>query len=456
MLQATEYDVRDYFAWYRRVADFRTVEKRKHLRMTPKAGVLVALAWALPVVVLIALLRLTNGWGLGSALMFALIAGIGVTYAIPYVLAGAVIALQTVQAPIELLLMRRVRESLRRHRALKIAIAGSYGKTSVREILKEVLSEGKKVAAAPGSFNTPLGTKAFVDSLDGDEDILIFELGEYYPGDVRTLAEIVAPSIGFITGVNEAHLEKFGSLEKTAATVFELADYLVGKTVYVNGENDRVRLDAREGHIVYTRDGVADWLVEDAATDLEGTRCTLHCGAVRIPVRSKLLGLHMIGPLAAAAHLAFELGYSVEQIERGLAATKPYPHRLAPRTDASGVVTLDDSYNGNPDGVAAIIDFLRTIKRRRTYVTPGLVEVGQRAERVHRAIGAQLASADIERVVLIRNSVTPYIADGLKDAHFTGELVWYEDALAAYAALPLMTVAGDVVVLQNDWPDQYA
>ena len=120
------------------------------------------------------------------------------------------------------------------------------------------------------------------------------------------------------------------------------------------------------------------------------------------------------------------------------------------------MVTLDDSYNGNPDGVKAVIEFLGSLKdHRRFYVTPGLVEMGGRTEQVHKEIGKRLAQAHIEKVVLIKNSVTPYLAQGLHEAHYDGEVVWFDDALSAFAALPHLTVKGDVVLLQNDWPDQY-
>ncbi|MDP2656311.1 MAG: cyanophycin synthetase, partial [bacterium] len=117
---------------------------------------------------------------------------------------------------------------------------------------------------------------------------------------------------------------------------------------------------------------------------------------------------------------------------------------------------LDDSYNGNPDGVRVVINFLASLKHhRRWYITPGLVEMGDKTKEIHHDIGYQLASAGIEKVVLIKNSVTPHIERGLKESQFSGEIMWFDDALSAFAALPHLTVSGDVVLLQNDWPDQY-
>jgi UDP-N-acetylmuramoyl-tripeptide--D-alanyl-D-alanine ligase len=240
-------------------------------------------------------------------------------------------------------------------------------------------------------------------------------------------------------------------------TIYELADYLDDKPTYVSGESELAKKNARAGHILYSRAGAGDAKVENEKTDLSGTSFTLVTGSARMELTSSLLGLHQVGPLAAAADIARRLGLTPQEIRAGIAKTRPFDHRLEPTTDAAGVITLDDSYNGNPDGVQAVIQFLASLTRhRRFYVTPGLVEMGARTEAVHKEIGRALAQAKIEKVILIRNSVTPYIEQGLKKAGYGGEVLWFEEALQAFAALPHLTVAGDVVLLQNDWPDQYA
>ena len=118
--------------------------------------------------------------------------------------------------------------------------------------------------------------------------------------------------------------------------------------------------------------------------------------------------------------------------------------------------TIDDSYNGNPDGARVAIEFLSQLKgHRRVYVTPGLVEVGSAAEAVHTQIGLELASS-VDVVVLVENSATPFIAEGLKAGDFKGDILWYEDGLSCLNAIPQITKPGDVVLLQNDWSDNYA
>lgn len=453
MLQASEYNIGDYLKWYHRTHDFRHVEKRKKLVHTPKAILLLAFCWLLALFLIAQSIAL-----LGTRALYVL--PIVVLFLLPAILAyGLLIPLMFItfllQKPAEFFIIRHAGGRLASHKAVKIGVAGSFGKTTMREILKTVLSEGKKTAASPENWNTPLGISRFIRTLKGDEEVLIFELGEYYPGDVKKLCNLVRPDIGVITGVNEAHLEKFWSLRWTTATIFELADYLGGKTTCVNGESEHARNAARPGHIVYDREHVGEWKIEHSRTGLGGTSFTMTKGDQKLDLYSSLLGLHQIGPLSAAVDLALSLGLSPDQVKSGIRKTKPFDHRLEPKTDASGGITLDDSYNGNPDGVKVVIEFLASLPGRRWYVTPGLVEMGPRSEAVHKEIGRQLAKAGIENVVLIRNSVTPYIEHGLQEGSYTGKILRFDDALKAFAALPHLTAQGDVVLLQNDWPDQY-
>jgi UDP-N-acetylmuramoyl-tripeptide--D-alanyl-D-alanine ligase len=457
MTQQSEYHPREFLRWLWRTSDFLHVEQRKSLVKTPKALLFFVALYVFAII----WLAFTLWVLLVGVVWWKYIVFLGMLLGAPFVVAygtvGVIFVSRLLQWPVEQVIVRHARRKLAKHTGFKIAIAGSYGKTSMREILKTVLSAGRRVAAPPGSYNTPLGTAKFVRKLKGDEEVLVFELGEYYRGDVKKLCELVHPDIGIITGVNEAHLEKFKDMEQTKRTIFELADYLGDKPLYINGDNTLAREHAPRGARMYSHSGAGKWSVERAQTNLQGTSFTLKSGSGALSVRSRLLGLHNVGPLAAAADIASNLGLTLQEVEKGVDATKPFEHRLEPHTDAQGVTTLDDSYNGNPDGVRAVIDFLSSLQGgRRWYVTPGLVEMGPKKEEVHKKIGRQLALASIEKVILIRNSATPFVEQGLQEAQYKGELLWFDKALDAFVALPNLTVKGDIVLLQNDWPDQYA
>ncbi len=456
MLQASEYKFRDYLYWYFRVEDFRNVECRKRLQRTTKSLFLLISAWLIVIsfgmVGTFVLYTRPDIYGVVLFLLFILCG----FYFLAYIIILPFLMVNILQYPIEMWITRNARQTLENHKALKIAVAGSFGKTTMREILKTVFSEEIKTVAPPFSYNTPLGISKFVKSLKGDEEILLFELGEHYPGDIKRLCRLIQPDMGVITGVNEAHLEKFKSLEKTTATIFELADYLKGKTVYINGESDLARQKALPEHILYTRQGVGGWKITHAKSDLSGTHFTIRKGDIILNLESGLLGLHQTGPLSMAAHMVFSLGVTEEGIVRGIKKTKPFSHRMEPKVESPGVTLIDDSYNGNPFGFYAAIDFLMYLTGyRRFYLTPGLVEIGEKTKEIHEEIGQKLANSGVEKVILIKNSVTGYIANGLKRANFKGDLLWFDDALSAFESLPYLTAEGDVVLIQNDWPDRY-
>ncbi|MCL5004608.1 MAG: UDP-N-acetylmuramoyl-tripeptide--D-alanyl-D-alanine ligase [Patescibacteria group bacterium] len=454
MLQASEYNIRDYFIWHWRVKNFKRVEQRKHFVKTAKSLLLLAAAWLI-IISIIGFAVYFLWLGALNKILFFLIIFI-VPYILAYIIIIPLLIIKLIQWPIEYVIIYKARQRLKNHKAVKIAIAGSFGKTTMREILKTILSEGRKTAAPSLNYNTPIGISRFIKTLADDEEVLIFELGEYYPGDIKKLCNLVQPDMGIITGINEAHLQKFKKIERTIKTIYELADFLGDKPLYVNGENELAKNNAQSKHIIYSREGVGKLKIINQKTDLSGTSFVITNGNIEVELKTNLLGLHQIGPIAAAIDIALKIGLSFEQIKNGVSKIKSFNHRLELKTDSAGIITLDDTYNGNPDGVNAVIEFLAGLKNcRRFYVTPGLVEMGIKTEEVHKQIGKKLAEANIEKIILIKNSVTSYIEQGLRENNYKGEIVRFDDALSAFAALPHLTVKGDIVLLQNDWPDQY-
>ncbi|MEX1014995.1 MAG: UDP-N-acetylmuramoyl-tripeptide--D-alanyl-D-alanine ligase [Candidatus Paceibacterota bacterium] len=455
MLQASEYNFSDFIEWYKKVNDFSKVEKRKALIPTKKALGIMLMNWGLLIFV--------YGFGIWVFFNFAspdryfgLLVIVFAPYLIPYLLFIPLTILKIfIQKPIEYFLLKKAKEKISKHKGIKIGIAGSYGKTTMREILKTSLSIDKKVAAPPHSYNTPLGIAKFIKTLDGDEDVLIFELGEYYPGDIQKLCKIIKPDIGIITGINEAHLKKFKTIENTVDTIYEIKDFVRSENLYVNGESELAKNNAPKDSILYSGAMINDWNVHSKENDLNGIKFNIEKDDLDFEIKSKLIGLHQTGPLALAFYLSQKLGITADKAVEGISKVKPFDHRLEPKN--TGKITLiDDSYNGNPDGVEAAINFLSSLEnKRRFYVTPGLVEMGEKSEEIHKEIGKQLAKADIEKVILIKNSVTPFIEQGLKENDYKGDIIWFEDGPKAFNSIDILTIKDDVVLIQNDWPDQY-
>jgi UDP-N-acetylmuramyl pentapeptide synthase len=160
--------------------------------------------------------------------------------------------------------------------------------------------------------------------------------------------------------------------------------------------------------------------------------------------------------LAAVVAIANELGLSSEQIVAGVAKTAPYPHRMNPYP-LQGAWVIDDSYNGNIDGIQAGTALLASLPaKRKIYVTPGLVEQGDLKETVHQQLGEYIATAEPDMVVLMKNSVTQTIMQGLHKAGYAGEVRIEDNPLEFYTNIAQFVAAGDIIMLQNDWTDNYA
>ncbi|MDB5161705.1 MAG: hypothetical protein JWM52_213 [Candidatus Saccharibacteria bacterium] len=461
MLQGTEYRLKDYFAWYHRTSDFRDVMKRRTLERTKKIRLLQRALWTVWALLILLILFLAGISFITHDYMYVILAAI-VFVATPWVLAYGValplfVGRVLIQIPRERAMILEAKKIFNEHGALKIAVVGSYGKTTVKEILGTVLGEQKKVAVTPGNMNTLIGVSRFTKKLKGDEEILIIEYGEERPGDVWQLAQLTRPNMAVLTGINEAHLSSFKSLKQTTETIFEIVTFLGKKAkIYKNKESDVLAAKLKEDDLfAYSRRGVDGWKVSDIKTSLEtGTSFTAKKNDKIIHAQTALIGLHNIGPSVLAISIADSLDIPLKKIEAGLMNVTPFEHRMQPRK-LHGAWLIDDTYNGNRDGVAAGLALLKTLPaKRRIYVTPGLVETGHKTEEIHTIIGKQIAtSADM--VVLMKNSVTGFIITGLKAKKFKGEILVIDNPLDFYANIDQFVAAGDVVLMQNDWTDNY-
>lgn len=460
MLQNTEYQEGPYIAWFWRTTRFDKVMYRRELVPT-KAARLLRLALRVGMLCEIAagvfLLALWRAGSLPSGLAF------GLSLIIAYPLVWAHVIVLPLLLGRWLIVKPRQRRAIRASRNVfahfkgeKIAVAGSYGKTSMKELLLTVLSEGKKVAATPANKNVSISHALFAQKLTGDEDILVIEYGEGAPGDVARFADITRPTRAVITGIAPAHLDKYKTLQRAAADIFSVADAVPAEHVYINGESPDALPFVRPGQQLYSEKNALGWKITGIRINLDGTRFTMQKGKEKLELHSGLLGRHQVGPLAFAAALASELGLTPKQIKAGIAKTQPFEHRMQPYQLVHGVWVVDDTYNGNIEGIRAGARLLKELPgKRKIYVTPGLVDQGRDADNIHQEMGRMIAAAQPDIVVLMQHTVTPAIQKGLEEGKFSGKVIIETDPVDFYTNLNLFVATGDLVVMQNDWPDNY-
>lgn len=376
--------------------------------------------------------------------------------------------------PIDLLIKSAIiyfaKRKIAKYPHLKIiGIAGSFGKTTFKEMLSTILAEKYKVLKTPKNINTPLGiAKVIFKELYEKTEIFVVEMGEYYKGDIKGICDIAPPDISVVTGINEAHLEKMGSLQTITSTIFEIAENTKENgMVVINADSQPVAkqykkyIDQRKT-IFYSsgKNELSNFHVKNIHFHEESyqTSFDLFEGESFIDTfKVGLLGGYAIGDFIGCLQIARKLNLPLDAIKKGLEKMKPVEHRLQPiHNKNTDVLVIDDSYNGNPDGVEEAIKVLGKFqKRRKVYLTPGLVETAERKREIHYNIGKRLSDV-ANVVVLIKNSVTPYIAEGLKDSKFDdNKIIWFATAQAAHNSIKDIVRTNDVILFQNDWPDNY-
>lgn len=462
MLQSTEYEVVPYLKWYWRTDDFSRVMHRRTLDLTRRARLLLMalrLGMALQIILAISIFLAAAIWPQRFSEGFAFGAAVLLSY--PLVWAHLVVipllgAKWLVVKPKNKKAVEASEKIFAGHTGATVAITGSYGKTTMKELLATILSEGKKVAATPANKNVASSHARFARQLDGDEDILLLEYGEGAPGDVIRFARTTHPTHAVITGLAPAHLDKYKTLERAGEDIFSVAGFVPPGQVYVNAESPAAEPFIKKDFVSYSKAGLGGWKVGAVSVGFDGTRFTLKKGSTTLRLHSGLLGKHQIGPLSAAAVLALELGLTPAQVEAGVRKTASYEHRMQPYR-LGGAWILDDTYNGNLEGIRAGTELLKDLEaKRKWYVTPGLVDQGKDTSRIHREAGRLIAAARPDIVVLMVNSVTADIRKGLEAAGYAGEIRLEEHPLEFYTNLEQFVTAGDVVLMQNDWTDNYA
>lgn len=454
MLQQVNYRAPKFIEWLKRNPNLSSVIKRKTLDKTKAAKLLLfftAVAWMFFAIVGGLLVLLTSGP--------ATIIGVALILGSPF-LAGLSLATAAyaghifIAAPNEKKLMLDSERIFKVHPATRIGVAGSYGKTTFKEIITTVLREKFNVAVTPGNMNTPIAHARFAAKLDGDEDVLVLEYGEEYPGDTKRFIETTDPDYAVLIGLAPNHLDYYKKLDNLAADLLELR-VLGGDKLLINGESKLLQQYLHKTDTIITKKIAGEWKISDIKVEISGTSFTMTSKKQKLFLKSGLLGRHHVATLAMAAILSSKLGLSKKQIEDGVAKTVPFEHRMQPRIVA-GATLLDDTYNGNIEGILAGLDLLKELKaNRKIYVTPGLVDQGEETEKVHHEIAKKLYDVAPDLIVLMDNSATKIIEDALAKLNYQGLIQIETNPLNFYQNIDKIVAAGNLVMMQNDWTDNY-
>ena len=458
ILQLDEYDI---FRYLKKISKVKRGKKQiKPFVWTNKAKAIFFLS-ILQVVITSALFSNLN------VIFFVvlLILGLEIFF---FPLAVSVVLLYPIDYFLKQYLTSKAKSKIKSLNKLKIiAIAGSYGKTTFKEILYTVLSQKYNVLKTPENVNTPVGiSRMILSKLTQDHEIFIVEMGEYYKSDIKKLCSITPPDISVITGINEAHFERLKNLDVTVSTIFEAVEYSKANGIVVLNIADSLvgsnykKYTKNKKLIFYGDDKKSEFTVSEIkfdenklALDFKLKENNNLIDSFSIPFLAK----YAIADVIGAMQIAKTLDISMPFIKRGINNIKQIPHRLEARLDEiNNIVYIDDTYNANPEGIKSAIEILSEFRnRRKIYITPGMAETGKANRQIHLDIAEYLSKvADI--VILIDTSSSRFIKEGLKDNSFPDDKIKiYNHQQDVYEGSNLWTKSGDVILFQNIWPENY-
>lgn len=371
---------------------------------------------------------------------------------LPFLLCGANGVTRVFENARNARFVQRAKAVLDQTDIVRVGVVGSFGKTSVKNILHVILAEKFDVVSTPESYNTPIGIAKTVFSADfPKKQVLIAEMGARKTGDIAELCQLIRPDYAIFTGVCEQHISSFKNLENVFAEKSEIIR--CGAKVVCSSS-----LQARVEKTFENRDNVIfvnAWAAEDMQLSATKTRFILSFNGEKIAVETKLLGRAAVENILLAATLAYQMGLTAQEIANGVQKLQTVPHRLQ-LLENNGVYILDDGYNCNPRGATEALAALSRFEGRKCIVTPGMVECGVLEEKLNSRLGAKIAAEQLDLVILVGDTLVGAVKKGYTIAGGNLEKLKTARSLEdAKALLQDWVQVGDAVLFLNDLPDVY-
>lgn len=334
-----------------------------------------------------------------------------------------------------------------------VAVAGSNGKTTTKELVASVLSEQLKTLRSEASFNNDIGVPLTLLHLEPDHRVGVLEVGTNHPGELAPLLRMIAPKHGLLTSIGREHLEFFGDLDGVAEEEGWLAELLPadGK-LFVNGDSPQIETIARRSRAQIVRVGLGnqnDWQAAGVSMDENGVRfAAKHADANYAgEYRLNLLGRHQIVNALFAIAVGREFGLSAAQIRNGLARC-PAPKMRLQLWKVNDVQVLDDSYNANADSMTAALETLRDFpcRGRRVAVLGDMAELGEHGRDAHAEVGQRAAELGVRQLFAV-GKMASVVARAAREAGLSA-VEEFPTVDAAAVAVREFVRAGDVVLLK--------
>lgn len=288
---------------------------------------------------------------------------------------------------------------------IRIGITGSFGKSSTKEFLAQILSQKYSVVKTPNNINTDIGiAQTILKNITPKTQIFIAEMGAYKKGEIKKSTNIVAPSIGIITGINEQHVELFGSLTNTRTAKYELIAGLLEPSVAIfNADNEFSRLMAKQTKnkevILVGSSRYADIKIANFSAHGTSQTFTLEFDKHKMTFTTPIIAKHMIMNISLAVAAGLQLKVPLVAIKEAVGCLTSLENTLYKAGTSQGALLFDDTYNANPHGVKAGVSFLTQFPGKKYIVTTPLIELGKSSLKIHSDV-VRFALSYCDRVFL--------------------------------------------------------
>jgi len=341
-----------------------------------------------------------------------------------------------------------------------IGITGSYGKTSSKNILNDILNIKYNAFPTPKNFNTEMGLINTVNNyLDKFSDYFIAEMGALNKYDIAKYCKLVNPTYGILTVIGEAHLETFGSRENIQKGKFALIESLPSDGIGILNGDDPYQLNYD-----VKNDCKIIWIgVDNKKVDVYADNIVLSNKGMTFDVHFKgdkkaykfetiLLGKANIYNILAGIALGKELNISIDDLKRGVKKVHPVEHRLELK-NMGDITIIDDAYNSNPIGSKMALEVLDLMDGKKIIVTPGMIELGESQYELNKNFGNYIAEVCDEVILVGRNQTKP-IYDGLIEKGYSIDKIHViNDVKEAFTLMQQLKDRKTYVLLENDLPD---
>lgn len=394
--------------------------------------------------------------------------------ALPLALITANLVLSPAEFLIQHKIIRAAKDKLAEINPLIIGITGSYGKTSVKQILAYILSRSQPTLSTPGSINTVMGICRIIrEQLLPGHKIFIVEMGAYRRGSIHKLCQLTPPKHGILTAIGHAHYERFKNTLTMAKTKFELVQAVLeneGGLVVINLDSVNQNFiteftkSKQQNQIITLGSATAKKAkapqvqIEHIQQKKEGISFDLMAEGKTHAIQSPLYGTHQANNIALAFVLAQKLGLSASSILETIKTLPQIEHRLAVLRSTSGMTIIDNAYNSNPVGFKTSLALLKTLcepNGRKILITPGMVELGKLHHELHFELG-QLAGDTVDyALVVMPKRIKSFIKGFLTKKDNASKLLTFNSFFEAKDWLDQHAKPGDVILYENDLTDIY-